>query len=127
LLVGALLFCGCFVMGTSNAYREVFVLLALPALLRFGADPSLPRPIRLTAWLTVLAMWGSFPALLCDIWFGKLGPHGGPVPTFAFWAVREAVWWWLFVVLMAALFARAGLEAIVDTHSRTKPTAPSLA
>jgi len=112
---GALLFCGCFVAGTSIAYREVFVLFALPALLAWRHERGLQPLVRWTAVLTIPLMWGSYPALLFDLTFGPLGPHGGPLPTFAFWLVREILWWWLFIVLSAGLFSiadRMGLVAI---------------
>jgi len=119
LTTGALLFCGCFVAGTSIAYREIFVLFALPALLAWRHDRGLPPLVRWTAVLTIPLMWGSFPALLFDLTFGPLGPYGGPLPTFAFWLGREILWWWLFVVLAAGLFRIAdqiGLVAINRTR-----------
>jgi len=119
LATGALLFCGCFVSGTSSAYREIFVLFALPGLLAWQHDRRLPSMVRWTAVLTIPLMWASFPALLFDLTFGPLGSHGGPLPTFAFWLAREILWWWLFIVLSAALFQIAdqiGLLAI--DHAR---------
>lgn len=107
LLTGALLFCGCFVLGTSIAYREVCLLFVLPALLSLRHDHTLSRALRWIAPLTILLMWASYPALLLDLRFGPLGHHGGPMPTFAFWLIREVLWWWLFIVLSAGLFCIA--------------------
>ncbi len=120
LAVGGLLYCGCFVLGTSIAYREVFILFALPGLLRFRRDATLPRAVRWIAWMVVPVMWSSYPALMFDIAFGKLGSYGGPAPTFAFWALRECVWWWLFVILTATLFARASLSGVLDIHGKSR-------
>ena len=72
----------------------------------------------MTPWLVVLLMWGSFPALLFDLSFGPLRDHGGPAPTFIFWLTREIIWWWLFVVLMAAMFSRASVEGVLNIHDK---------
>jgi hypothetical protein len=119
LLAGALLFCGCFVLGTSIAYREVFLLFALPALFSLQYDRALPRALRWIAPLTIPLMWATYPALLLDLHHGPLGPHGGPWPTFAFWLVREIIWWWLFIVLAAGLFRLADDSGIVSIGDST--------
>ncbi len=118
LAVGALLFCGFFMAGTSIAYREVFLLFVIPALLTFSRDPTLPAAIRWTPFPLVLLMCASYPALWFDITFGKLDATGGPLPTFAFWAVRELIWWWCFTVLMATLFCRASLAGLIDLQTQ---------
>ncbi len=104
LMVGALLFCGCFVAGTSIAYREVFLLFALPALLSFQYESALWPLMRWIGVMTIPLMWCSFPALCLDMAFGPMDATGGPVITVAFWLVRELVWWWLFILLSAVLF-----------------------
>jgi hypothetical protein len=113
---GALLFCGCFVAGTSIAYRETMVLFAIPALLSFQYEPELPRAVRWAAFMMIPLMWGSYPALLFDIGFGPLHGFGGPLPTFGFWLLREIAWWWLFIILAAALFCIAGQAGLVTTE-----------
>jgi hypothetical protein len=113
LTVGALVFCGCFLIGTSIAYREIFLLFAIPALLILSHDRDLWRLARWTAWMTIPLMWVTFPAQVLDEVFGPLGDYGGPAPTFAFLLFREIVWWWLFVILTAAILCVAGLSGIL--------------
>jgi hypothetical protein len=109
LIVGALLFCGCFVAGTSIAYRDVLLLFAIPALLPLQYEAGLSPFVRGTAWVAIALMWSLFPSNMVDRAFGGLTDDGGAIPTFAFWLAREIAWWWLFIVLSAALLYVAGL------------------
>jgi hypothetical protein len=102
------------VAGTSIAYREIFVLFAIPALLSFQYERDLWPLTRWISLLTIPLMWGSYPALIFDLTFGPLGEYGGPIPTFAFWLVREVLWWWLFIVLSAGLFCAADQAGLVN-------------
>jgi hypothetical protein len=123
LAAGSLLFCGCFVAGTSIAYREMMLLFTIPPLIRLGHDSRLFWAVRWTAWIMVPLMWCSYPSMLFDTRYGVLGLTGGPPPTFAFWALREIFWWWLFIVLAAALFGLAAAEGVLTIDRRPKENA----
>ncbi len=116
LTIGGLLFCGCFVTGTSIAYREIMLLFTIPALYRLSRAIGSPWPWRAAAWMIVGLMWFSYPALLLDIHAGPLGDHGGPLPTFVFWMGREFLWWWLFILLTGCLLCLARPVEDVDTN-----------
>jgi hypothetical protein len=129
LIAGAVLFCGCFVAGTSIAYREILLLFAIPGLQSFRYELRLRPAVRWTVWIAITLMWSSFPSLIAEETFGRLGEHGGPVPTFAFWLLREIGWWWVFIVLAAVVFRVAGQSGLVRidrTPSKHATTARQL-
>lgn len=112
LIAGALLFCGCFVTGTSMEYREIMLLFAIPALLSLQYEAGLPPLVRRTVWVAIVPMWALSLSTAVDNMFGPLTANGGPLPTFACWLVLEIAWWWLFTVLAAALLSASGRFAI---------------
>lgn len=115
LVVGGLLFCGCFVAGVSIAYREIFLLFALPALLRLRHDARLPPLLRWAPGMIVFLMWSTLPSRAIDRTFGPLDEAGGPVPTLMFWLLCELMWWWLFVLFGSILLRFVGLPPIMKT------------
>lgn len=93
LLVGSLLMIGCFFASRNIDYRGIHLLLALPALIALrGVD--MPGWLRSAAWLVVALLWGNFLLMVTDVFPGKLDQIIG-------WLVRELVWWWVIVVLVA--------------------------
>jgi hypothetical protein len=101
LVAGALLFCGCFLSKPSIGYRGIILLPALPGILAMArADGS--RLLAAGAAATVLAMWNFVPMVLFGPG-GALGAVLGPLPFLAVWAVRELLWWFVFVILLAVL------------------------
>lgn len=60
-LLGALLLTGCFVTGTSYAYRWIFAIWMTPLLWALPRDPSAPRRVRqlaaVTAGLLIFVLW----------------------------------------------------------------------
>lgn len=98
LLVGALLFLGCFLAGESVEYRAVFLLLAMPALLHLAGGAALPWVFAATAWALVWLMWDPLVRRVAA-W---LAPSEGAIPALpgvALWALREVLWWAVAAVL----------------------------
>lgn len=95
LVAGAVVISFCFLTAQNIEYRAIFLLLALPGLLRLG---------RVLPWLVVLLMWEAVPRALLA---GLAQPYfPGPL-TFCFWLAREAGWWWLVTEFCAICLAYA--------------------
>lgn len=106
LLVGGVLISGCFLAGESVEYRAIFLVLAMPALLRLGGGSRL---FIATSWGAVWLLWDPVVrrvvARLAPAQDGIPGP-----PGLLLWGVRELLWWWVVVVLivlMAGMLRRA--------------------
>jgi hypothetical protein len=113
LLGGAIIICGCFFAGPSILYRGVFLLLALPGLLRM-AHPGAARgltglALRSAASVALLLMWIGLPLAMLQPGVGR-ATSASSMPFHLLWAVREVLWWWLVSMLAACalhLMARA--------------------
>ena len=105
LLVGAVLFCSCFVLHASATYRAVMLIFVIPGLFRTGREPGNGVFVRWSAALTVLWMWSSNSVLSAggSIQAGALSPMSVAV-VLTVWLMRELLSWWIFIVLLAALF-----------------------
>jgi len=116
-VTGAALFCGCFITGNSNIYREALLLFTLPALFRFRHMTSLPWSVRMTGWLTIGLMYTMLPVLLVEAASGRMTEAVLPFPTFSFWLCREVLWWWVFTVMVSGLacFARQAWREMTAT------------
>jgi hypothetical protein len=101
LIAGALLFCGCFLSKPSIGYRGIILLPALPGILAMARAGG-SRVLGAGAVAMVLAMWNFVPMVLFGPG-GALGALLGPLPFLAVWAMRELVWWFVFVILLAVL------------------------
>lgn len=97
----------CFFAGQSNLYRGIFLLLAVPGLLRLqGAAESAARVWlqRLTAAL-ILALWGGF--VQHALQFAAPGSSLFPAAIVAqciFWLAYQLLWWWLVAGLVSLAF-----------------------
>lgn len=113
-LVGAMLTLGCFLAGESVEYRAIFLVLAMPALLRLGGR------IRLFMVSAGIVAWLLWDPLVRRV-VAWLAPGGEvpSVPGLVVWAVRELLWWWVAAVLaglIVGLLHRAPL--LVEARGR---------
>ncbi|HYP62990.1 MAG TPA: hypothetical protein VEQ16_03845, partial [Acidocella sp.] len=115
----------CFMTAQNIEYRAIFLLLALPALVRLAGwrVEFLPLP-----WVVVALLWEAVPRAALA---GLIQPYYPTPLTFAFWLLREALWWWLMVELLAALlaFAAQKLTSLAGAHignvrMQPQPTGP---
>ena len=115
LLAGAALMVGCFLAGMSIMYRAIFLLMVLPALLRFAGDSrseATSRLLRVAPWLVLVLLWAWLVPLPVS---GELyGP--GWLAVYVMW---QFAWWALMALLLAALFAQIwDSRAIRDFRGR---------
>jgi len=114
LVVGAALLVGCFFAGQNIAYRGVFLLLILPALMKLGRSTAgwLGRIFGATAGIAVCLMWGELfrIAILVAV----------PRAAFVYWLSRELAWWWLIAVLagLALCFVRESIMGQIAVQFR---------
>ena len=109
LVIGALIFSGCFFAGYSNAYRAIFLLMLLPGLMSLSREHGAGER-RAPAWLrwaplgVVYSMWAPGTQHLIQVAgkFLELGQAGGGVLLLD-WLLHECVWWWLATVCVAVL------------------------
>jgi hypothetical protein len=86
----------CFLAAQNIEYRAIFLLPALPALLRRGRWGH--------AIVITLLLWEAVPrALVC----GLTQPYLPAPPGFIFWLIRETLWWALAAEFAALLLAFA--------------------
>jgi len=108
LLAGASLICGCFFAGQSVGYRAIFLLLALPGLLRLAQTlPARAGRIMLVTCIAILFnMWVLFLQfwmfVTVDIPAGK-GLENTTVGALH-WLAHELAWWWIIGVLLSTIF-----------------------
>ena len=123
LSVGAVMMCGCFFTGANLGYRAVFVLFALPGLLalaRVGEAGWLARGMRAAVAAFVLLLWCLPVQRVIDDLFGRFWAIAGgvakpvvsPLPSLAFWLLREALWWGVMTVLLAIV-----LRTVLDSRT----------
>ncbi len=106
LLSGAAVICGCFFAGTSQFYRGVFLLLALPGLFAMArTSPSLRVAwvTRLTGCISLLLMFEMPVQRLVRDVFGRF--QNGV--SFLGWMSFELLWWWVVAALLAILLRYA--------------------
>lgn len=89
LLAGAMLISFCFCAAQNLDYRAIFLLLALPGLLRLRAVAGL----RFLPVAVLLLLWEGL--------FRHLAGMMGYVAQVLVWGVREYLWWWVVVRLSA--------------------------
>ncbi len=98
LVAGAVVTILCFMAAQNIEYRAIFLLLALPGLVRFG---------RLLPWVVVLLLWEAVPRAMLS---GLAQPYLPHPAAFGFWLLREGFWWWLVVEFLGLALAFAGTE-----------------
>lgn len=95
LLAGALITVGCFLLQTNNSYRAIFLLLAIPGLLRISGRSGLAR------W----AVWGALVCLWAEVIRNALSRLGWLPLSWSLSVLRECVWWYVVAVLAAIVLA----------------------
>lgn len=109
LLAGALIMVGCFVLQVNNSYRAIFLMLAIPGLIRLSGRSDLAR------W----AVWGALICLWAEVIRNTLSKlHILPL-SWTLSVLRECVWWYVVAVFAAIIlaFVRERL-ARVEMNSR---------
>ncbi|MDD2705018.1 MAG: hypothetical protein PHU07_06780 [Acidocella sp.] len=104
LVAGAAVTLFCFLAAQNVEYRAIFLLLTLPGLCRItGAKRWLALP-----WVVLALLWEAVPrAMIGGLWQAYLpGPE-----MFAFWLLRQALWWWLAVEFAALVLGFVSREA----------------
>jgi len=109
LLAGTALLVGCYLAASSPAYRAIYLLLVVPALLRAAPGHALLTGV---LWLAVWLPW---------LWFLPMSGSGrafGAWDLFA-WTAAQVLWGWLICALAALLAAAAAMQpACVATARR---------
>jgi hypothetical protein len=106
LLVGGALLVGCFFAAQNGAYRGIYFLFVLPAITDLWRGPvsSAVRQRSILAGACVIfLMWSQFLDRARE---EVLDLFDAPIVTlaysrFAFWLLREIVWWWVVTILLA--------------------------
>jgi hypothetical protein len=103
LVIGAALFCGCFLVLQNGSYRGIEFLLLLPglcAMASLGAG-GIFAP---TAAAIIFVMWGlTFQQIVAALAGGNAYPMRGGAMIFLYWILHELAWWWIVSVLLALL------------------------
>ena len=111
---GALVVAGCFFAGASVGYRAVFLLFTLPGLLALGhvaSGAGVSRVARRAVAAALLVMWCLPVQRIFNANFGRIWrpddlatvPWGTPIPGIVLWLAREALWWFLVMLLLGVL------------------------
>jgi len=106
LAAGAAIIAGCFLMVQNNDYRAIFLIWTIPALalLAQQPDPARWQYSRLLGAIIFVLLarffqyWMTFFSRLFFTGFGLDALY------FGFWLLRELIWWWLLIQLVAMLF-----------------------
>lgn len=112
LVIGCLLMGGCYLAGQSVGYRGVhllFVLTGLLALTGVTADHTLRRIFSLTTLTIVLLMWMEGVRLWTGLtldWLMVPAPLN-PLLQFGVFLLREGLWLYLEIIMLAVLFSFA--------------------
>lgn len=108
--VGALLLVGCFLAGTSFAYRWVFAVWLWPWLWRQAGGTSRPAVAKITLGLLLLSLWqDGLYCLVLNLWLHRI-PPGLEV----FWRYFTQPANWLLIALLTGWLLEAGLHALRD-------------
>jgi hypothetical protein len=106
LLVGCALIVGCFFAAQNGAYRGIYFLFVLPAITAMWRAP-VSRAVRqrfiLTGVCVLFLMWSQFLDRTREEVFDLLTVSTATLEfsRFAFWLLREVVWWWVVTILLA--------------------------
>jgi hypothetical protein len=103
---GTLLIAGCFFGAENAGYRAIFLLLTLPGLCRMleASSGRARASLAVLPWAVVLLLWEA--ALYhSGLWLMKtlFGPGLFLLYGIGFWAVKEFLWWWVVIQLLAIL------------------------
>jgi hypothetical protein len=109
LLVGCALIVGCFFAAQNGGYRGIYFLFVLPAITTMWRAP-VSRAVRqrfiLTGVCVLFLMWAQFLDRTREEMFGLVNASETTLEfsRFAFWLLREVVWWWVVTILLALAF-----------------------
>ena len=115
LVAGAVLTCGCFIAGRSVGYREVVMVLAIPALTalaRTAQTGQMRRVFVCTVWTSLFLLWYPVPQRLVNDMAGDLATGAVSPVGVAFWLAGEICWWCLIAVLLAVLIRFGTTSAV---------------
>lgn len=105
--VGALLLGGCFLAGTSFAYRWVFSLWLLPWLWHAAAGNSRPVVAKITLSLLLLSLWqDGLYCLVLNLWLQRDLPLLDTI-----WLYFSHTVNWILIALLAGWLLEAGVRA----------------
>jgi hypothetical protein len=108
LIIGSILFTGCFFAGQNYYYRAIHLLFVLPGLFWFARSvPHLRWLFHATIGAILLLQWQGFLAqmLLHLVAPGKPRFVGWPLPRLGVWLASQAVAWCIASVLSAFVIA----------------------
>jgi hypothetical protein len=128
LLSGILIISGCFFTAQNLAYREIFLILALPGLWAMAARSNGFMRFKLL-WLNaavVVVLWEEISSLAIKRITAQLGNVAlVNFVEISYWLLKEVLWWWIifqFTAILAA-FARTELTRLVESHQQKAATA----
>jgi hypothetical protein len=106
LLIGCALIVACFFGAQNGAYRGIYFLFVLPAITAMWRAP-VSRAVRqrfiLTGACVLFLMWAQFLDRSREEILDLLDASTTTLEfsRFAFWLLREVVWWWVVTILLA--------------------------
>lgn len=127
MLIGCALILGCFFAAQNAAYRSIYFLFILPALVemwRAAASPAARHRLMLLTGAILFLMWDQFLRLVLRQVMAAF--ELDTVYFFALWFLREAVWWWVVSILLAIL-ADLLVTANADESTGHEQLAPAAA
>ena len=104
MLIGCALILGCFFAAQNGAYRSIYFLFILPALVglwREVASPAARHRLMLLTGAILFLMWDQLLRLVLRQIMAAFDLD--TVYFFALWFLHEAVWWWVVSILLAIL------------------------
>lgn len=103
LIAGAAVIVGCFALAQNLDHRAIFLILAIPALAEMAAASVLPK--LLIGAILLLMCESLFRLQIAALATAFLPSAQSVYPQIAFWLLRELLWWFVIIQLLAILFA----------------------
>jgi len=108
LITGAAVITGCFFIAQNVDYRAIFFILTIPGLSALAASAAgrMRCLLRVLIGAILLLMWESlFRLQIAALATALLPPTAALYPQIAFWFLREVLWWFVIIQLLAIIFA----------------------
>ncbi len=108
LVTGTAVIAGCFFIAQNVDYRAIFFILTIPGLSAMAASAAgrMRFLLRFLICAIVFLMWESlFRLQIAALSTAVLSPTEALYPQIAFWLLREVLWWFVIIQLLAILFA----------------------
>ena len=108
LLAGCALILACFFAAQNGSYRGIYFLFVLPAVTEMWRAP-VSRAARhrfvLAGFAILFLMWAQLFDRAREVVFGYFGVADSTlqISRFAFWFIRETIWWWVVTMLLALI------------------------